>query len=202
MTITNGYCALTDIKPRLGIATANTDDDTILEQVITAVSRLIDERTGRRFFVNSADEIRYFTAEFNDFLRTGDLVSITSLYTDDSGNRTYGTLWTTADYDLEPDNAALDSIPYNAIAISPVGSKNFPVGIRKGVKITGKFGWTAVPAIIKEVCLIQSTRIFKRKDTPFGIAGAAELGQITIPKFDSDVELLLRPFKIWEVGAI
>jgi hypothetical protein len=201
MTITNGYCALTDIKPRLGIATADTTDDTILEQVITAVSRLIDERTGRHFYTSASDETRYFAAEFENLLYPGDVISITGLYTDD-GNRTYTTTWAATDYDLRPDNASLDSKPYNAIATTPLGNKAFPVGLAKGVKIVGKFGWTAAPSGIKEVCILQSTRVFKRKDTPYGIAGSAELGQLTIPKLDADVELLLRPFKFMEMGAI
>lgn len=193
MTITAGYCTLAQLKARLDIY--DFQDDTILEAVVQGVSRSIDAMTGRRFYSTTADETRYYTAEFGDVLYTDDLLSITTLQTDDDGDRTYENTWAATDYDLLPDNAVLDGKPYTRIELAPYGDYAFPEGVRKGVKITGRFGYNATdshPDVVREACLIQAARIFKRKDAPFGVTGSPEMGQMQpIAKIDPDVELML-----------
>lgn len=187
------YCTLAELKARADIG--DTEDDTILTQVISAVSRWIDDFCGRRFYTTSANETRYFTAEDYDQLKVSDIVSITTLKTDADGDRTYETTWDAAlDYDLEPFNASLDSKPYNKIRVTPNGHWSFPT-LRKGVQIVGKFGWSITPVQVKEACLIQCERIFKRKDAPFGVTGDAASGELRlIPKLDVDVQAMLTPF--------
>jgi hypothetical protein len=44
--------------------------------------------------------------------------------------------------------------------------------------------------------LIQSSRIFVRRQSPFGIAGTPELGTVRLTsRLDPDVEALLRPLR-------
>ncbi len=180
----------------------NPIDDAVFESVVEAISRLIDERTGRRFFTTSEDETRYFTAENSDLLRIGDIVSLTSIKTDEDGDRVYERTWSATDYDLEPFNAALDGKPYSQIRTTPNGLYAFPT-TRKGVQLVGKFGWSAAPKLAKEACLLQAERIFKRKDAPFGVLGSAEMGQsIVIPKFDPDVEQMLAPLVRLRIGGV
>lgn len=172
-------------------------DDTALEQVIEAVSRKIDAECGRFFYVTSS-EARYYTAEFANemFDVIDDIVSVSALVTDEDGDRTYERTWATTDYDLEPSNAALHNKPYTAISITPRGNYSFPVGIKRGVKITATFGYPSVPPMIREACLLQSMRLWKRRDAIFGVVGSAEMGQMTvIPKLDPDVMLLLQSFR-------
>jgi hypothetical protein len=215
VTLTNGYCTTDELKARIGIS--NADDDTILENVITAVSRWIDTHTGRRFY--AASETRYFTADeyaesaplptYAQSLRvTGrggqivyvnDLLTVTTLKTDDDGDRTYETTWAATDYDLLPDNALLNGEPYTQVRLAPNGRYTFPLH-RRGVQIVGSFGYAATtPAMVKEACLLQSHRLWKRKDAVFGVAGASEMGQILVQiKADPDVqELLKRYIKVW-----
>lgn len=204
MTISNGYCTLAEARGRLSITdAADTTDDTKIEAIIEAASRLIDNYCGRRFFVDSADATRYFSPEFADILDPGDLVSVTTLTVDEDGDRTYERTWSTTDYDLLPFNAAADGRPYSAIAITPRGLYSFPVGVSKSVKIAGKWGWPSVPDAVNEACLLQTERLFKRKDAIFGIAGPSELGQmITIANIDPDVKMLLRGYRNLRIGAI
>ena len=203
MTITNGYATLAEARARMGITvSADTTDDTIIENVIEAVSRLIDNYTGRRFHTTTSDEIRYFTPEHSEYLGTGDIISITTLQTDEDGDRAYEKTWATTDYDFLPYNASLDSKPYTELQITPNGDYAFPSGA-KSVKITGKWGYSAVPDAINEACLLQTFRLFKRKDAPFGVVGSAELGQLqVIPKLDPDVKLLLDPYRKFDVVGI
>ncbi len=200
MAITNGYCTLVQLKARLSITDVN--DDTVLEAVVDAVSREIDELCNRRFYTTALDETRYFTAEFGDVLYPGDLLSITTLATDEDDDRDYDYTWTTDDYDLEPFNAALDGRPYEEIRTTPEGDYAFPLN-RKGVKIIGKWGWSTTPHAIEEATLIQSYRIWKRSEAPFGVAGSAEMGQLPVlPKLDPDVQMFLMPYRRMAIGGV
>lgn len=198
MSIANGYCTLAELKAYLDIDPGDVDDDTMLEACVEAASRAIDVHCGRWFYTTSADETRCYTAEDADLLRPDDLVSITSLYTDDDGDGTFETEWTTSDYYLEPYNAALHGEPYTAIRAV---EQAFPL-LRRAVRITGKFGWPAVPPDIRQAALLQSARLFKRKDALFGVMGSAEMGQVVvIPKLDPDVAMLIMGRRKVEVLA-
>ena len=69
------------------------------------------------------------------------------------------------------------------------------------VKVTARWGYQdgtsgQAPEDIQRACLIQSIRLFKRKDAPFGVVGPNEFGQSTIlVKFDPDVQMLLDPYR-------
>jgi hypothetical protein len=94
-----------------------------------------------------------------------------------------------------PENAALDGFPYNRIITKPQGAYYFPLRYAS-VQIVGKFGFSAVPLPIQEACNIQTIRLFRRKDAPYGISGGAEMGQaIVIPQLDPDVKLLLQAYE-------
>lgn len=165
MSITHGYCSLAEMKQWLTPPGQSFSDDasdnSVLETIIEAASRFIDGETCRYFYKNSTDEVRYFTA-WNNSVNVGDLVSITTLYTDE-GLRTYPTLWATTDYDLYPYNAALDGEPYHIIRPAVNGVQMFYDGLEKGVKLTGVFGFPSVPAAIKEACLLISLGAYKRR---------------------------------------
>lgn len=195
------YATVAELKSRSNITDAT--DDTVLASVLDAVSRQIDEHCSRRFYKNSVDETRYYTAESPYLLFVDDLVSVTTLYTDGDGDRTYESTWDTDDYDLEPVNASLTSKPYTTIEVAPRGLYTFPVDIRRGVKVVGVFGWPSVPNPIKEACLLQSERLFLRKNAPFGVVGNAEMGQMqVIPQLDPDVKMLLKPFVKAAIGGV
>lgn len=202
MTILNGYSTVAQVKLRLG--RTDSDDDAALEAVIEAASRQIDALCDRRFWSESA-ATRYYTAEFHDLLYVDDIQSITTLQTDSDGDRTYEDTWSATDYDLEPYNTALTGIaqPYTAIRITPDGRYEFPRDQRKGVKIVGTFGWSAVPLGITEATIIQATRLYHRKDSPYGVAGVGDFGRISLlPRVDPDVNALCLPFMKMSVGAI
>ena len=196
MSITNGYCTLAELRAQVAITDAeDTTDDSVLEQRIEAVSRAIDYLTGRRFYTTASDETRYYTARhMTKFKCPDDIVSITTLTTDDDGDRVYETTWTTNDYDLLPFNAALDSKPYTEIEITPNGTYSFPT-TRKGVKTVGKFGYATTPPSIASTCVLAAQRLFKRRDVPFGVLSVGSLGQIAhILERDPDVMLALSLF--------
>jgi len=168
MTITNGYATLAEYKTyvvaRGQASSISTDasDDAMIEDIIEAVSRYIDRETGRHFY--SASETRYYTSIESDTLYIDDLSTATGflLYTDDDGDRTYENTWASTDYDLLPLNAETDGFPFTMVETTPNGSYTFP-GTKKGVKITGTFGWAAVPDDIKIVCLMIAQNLYTKR---------------------------------------
>lgn len=190
MSITNGYATLAELKTYLGIT--DSVDDTNLEAAVEAASRAIDFECRRVFYATSAT--RYFTAEAGDLLvLPDDLLSVTTLKTDDDADRVYETTWATTDYDLEPVN----STPYTRVHLSPLGRYAFPTQ-RRGVEIVGSWGHNATgayPDAVNQACLLMASRYFKRKDAPFGVTGTPEIGLMRIPAKDADVRALLAPFR-------
>lgn len=195
MAITNGYATLAEVKASLAIT--DTQDDTMLEIAITASSRMIDDYTDRFFYINGSTQTPatyYYTAEDFWLLSTDDNFSVTEIATDDNFDQTWSTVWATSDYFSEPVNNPNRGWPYNRLVA--IDRYVFPKNIPNGVRIKGRFGWSAVPAEINQACIIQSSRLFVRKQSPFGIAGTPELGTVRLTsRLDPDVEALIRPFK-------
>jgi hypothetical protein len=66
------------------------------------------------------------------------------------------------------------------------------------VQVVGKFGYVEnghPPTAVTLACMILANRYRGRKDAPFGILGATDLGQFErISKEDPDVISLLQPY--------
>lgn len=181
------------------LLSGNFFNDGILENVIEAASRKIDAHCHRRFY--AASETRYYTPKISRMLFVDDLLSVTTLKTDDDGDRTYENTWAATDYDLLPLNAALDGEPYTMIEVTPNGSYAFVPSLTKSVEIAGSFGYASTtPDEVNEACLILGARLFKRKDAPFGVIGSPDLGELRNLRIDDpDVLSLLKGVK--RVGA-
>ena len=180
----------------LASATDPSDDDA-LERCIQSASREIDNYTQRRFY--TVEETRYYTACDYDLIFVDDLVSVTTLKTDEDGDRVYEVTWAATDYDLMPFNAQLESIPkpYTWIQVTPEGDYSFPTNVEKGVEITGAFGYSSTtPDPINQACVLRAIWLYKRKDAVFGVAGMSGMGSIVLRiEHDPDLKMLLDPFK-------
>jgi len=159
MTITNGYATLAEYKNWITMrgsdVSADPVDDTIIEVHIEAASRYIDRETGKRFFADSVDKTRYYTADAPYLLDIDPLSAApTSVSIDTTGTRSYTALTQDTDFELLPYNAALEGQPYTQLAIIPqLASYSFPT-FSKGIKVIGKFGFPAAPTDIKEATLL------------------------------------------------
>jgi len=197
LAITNGYASLTQVKAALRIPVADTVDDTLLEMAIESASRLIDGHTARRFFIGGT-AIRYFSATDELVAEVDDLASSTiTLQTSTMADGVYDTTWDVDDYQLEPLNADLDGIPWAFTRIRAIKDYLFPVlGKEALVKVTGVFGFPYVPIAVTQSCVIQSSRIFKRLDSPLGVAGFGDMGAMRVSRdIDPDVAQLLMPYR-------
>jgi hypothetical protein len=199
MPITNGYATLTQVKAALRIT--DSVDDTLLEMAIESASRLIDGYT-YRYFYNAGTAVRNFAAEDSYLVNIDDLVSLSELKTTDEIGSEY-TTWNATDYQLQPVNGKQDglNIPYTSILA--VDDKLFnTLGSQALVRITGVWGWSPVPIAVTQATIIQSSRIYKRLDSPLGVAGFGDLGAIRVGRsLDPDVEQLVMPYRIMRTFA-
>ena len=70
------------------------------------------------------------------------------------------------------------------------------------VKVTGQFGWQSTPEPIKFATIIQASRLFKRLESPLGVAGVSDMGIMRVgSNIDGDVAQLINPFRLLRTGA-
>ena len=196
MAITNGYVTRNDVQQALGLGTATlVPDSEEIDQVITSVSRAIDDYCGR-FFYSVAGTVT-FTANDYLYLPIGDWSAVTSIKTDEDNDGTPEvTLTAGTDYRLAT-NKVVPGWPYTAVRITSFGSHTLPVLVTEGVQISGTRGWIQTPAPIAAAALVQSTRLHARRNTPLGVAGSPEGGIVRLlSRLDPDVELMLRPYRV------
>jgi hypothetical protein len=200
MAITNGYCTLEQVKAALRIT--DTVDDSLLEGSVESASRLIDGYAMRNFY-QSGTVTRLFATQDQLYCQTDDIAGTAIvLETSNAADGVFDVTWTPTDYQLEPLNGNLDGIPWAFDRIRAVGDYVFPTGNVIGddeqalVRVTTVFGWPSVPKAIETACIIQASRIFKRFDSPLGVAGFGDFGAVRVSRFlDPDVEQLVMPYK-------
>lgn len=113
-----------------------------LLKLAVGVSVSIDQYCSRTFRVYRATQ--RFTPEFDDLLYVPDLIALTSLKTDYDLDGTPELAWTTADYYMEPSNAAVMGRPYTRIKVRPTVlgfTRHFAPNWPEHVEIDGKWGY-------------------------------------------------------------
>ena len=200
MTITNGYITSAEAQAYTGVNLAGST--ALLDDVVTASSRLIDEYCGRHFY--SETSIRYFDTDDSQVLTLGafnDLTSATSITEDRAGDGTYSTTYTASEYQLGPVGAAtrapiaepfselrlLDNVTFSVVV---------PTGRRGLIKINGTWGWPAVPVEVKQACRIIVAEVMKLESAPLGIVGFADFGVTRVSKSMSPRAIqMLSPYR-------
>jgi len=195
MAISNGYATLAEVKAALRIT--DTIDDSLLEMAVESASRLVDAYCARSFY-NAGTASRYFVADTDWLTNIDDAVAITEIATDTSADGTYDVIWQADDYQLEPLNGRVDGLPVPYNAIRAIGDYTYPIwGGEALVKVTATWGWSSIPTAIKQATIIQSSRIFKRLDSPLGVLSSPDLGFIRVgSRLDPDVAQLVDSYRI------
>lgn len=217
--IVHGYTSLATANTRMDIH--DTNDDQILEAVITATSRLIDNYCSRRFWAQSETRVysapgppypyylvagpTFYTAPRPTRMLIDDVLAVTALATDEDGDRVYETVWSATDFDLWPPNAPYGDMgaePYWEIRSSPLGNFRFPF-TSLGVRVTGTFGYSAsTPPVVEEACLAQVALMMKSPDIATGVSGGGPVN-VQVPGMTGLhplVRRLLDPYKRQVVG--
>ena len=201
MAITNGYATLSEIKTSLRIT--DSIDDTQLELAVESASRLIDGYA-QRYFYSSGTATRVFASENTYQVTLDDLLTVTTVKLSSLDNGTFDTTLTSTDYQLYPLNNVVDGLtgwPYTELVLAGnylSANYGFTTGSgRANVEIVGTWGWSAVPIAIKQATIIQAARIFKRADSPLGVAGFGDMGIMRVSSgLDPDVRQLVDPYRL------
>ena len=132
------YASIADLKGILGVT--STTDDIVMRKILEAASRSIDSYCNRIFAVQSTT--KYFDGAVE--LYVPDLLSITTLKTDEDGDYDYDNTYAATDYILYGVGIedTLNTYPKTRIVIDPNGDySSFASGYKKGVQIAGVWGY-------------------------------------------------------------
>ena len=181
------YTSVAELKSRVGIT--DTADDFECTLAVQAAAAWVEQFTGR-FFWNETGTRTYRNYSIYD-VEIDDLVTITQLATDTTGDGTYDTVWTSSQYQLEVtqhiynQSAKGEWWPYTKIqALGIPGGLYLPYvwawSHQDRVQVTGTFGWLSVPVLVRQASLQLASDYLKLKDAPFGVAGWGEFGAIRV----------------------
>ena len=201
MAIVNGYATLAEVKAAARIT--DSIDDSLLETAIESSSRDIDAYTERVFFNTGATAVtRIYIPENIFLLETDDIISVTSIKTDTTGEGGFDQTWASTDYQLEPLNGIVGGIATTFTRVRAVGDYLWPIyeprDINAGqasVQIVARFGFASIPSAIKQATILSSLRAYKRYESPTGVLGFSDMGVVRIGRLDPDVARLIDPYR-------
>lgn len=202
MALFPDYATSAQLKAQLRIE--DTADDLEIARAVTAASRAIDHACNRQFGLNGSAVARVYAGDctridgrpaiaiFDVMTTSGLVVKIDQ--GDDGTHET--TLTLNTDFHLWPYNAGGDLKPWTHIVFT-AQAQAYPSGVPQEVQVTANWGWTTVPTIVEQACLIQASRFFVRRDSTYGVAGSPEVGSEVrlLDRLDSDVAMMLRAVK-------
>lgn len=189
------YVKLEEFKSSASlVGTSYADAD--VSAALSAASRGVDGACSRRFWADAdANQIRYYTPDTWRNVWIDDLITHTSTALDRDGDGVFETTWVLGtDFVLSPANAVADGKPYELIHARSRASAYLPRGIENSVKVTAKFGWSAIPDEVRQATTIIAARLVKRaREAPFGVftPGGEAVFATRLARTDPDVANLL-----------
>lgn len=211
------YATLAEFKVTVPLASTDASRDASITRMLTAASRAIDAFCGRPdgFVALGTAAARVYPGSGESVQRIDECTSITTVSVKDSPTDATYTDWAATDwvaFSGDPEAPNFNSTPYTQLMIS--ADSNYSVftggtyGARGGVpaspdrlravptvQVTAKWGYaTTVPAQIKEVCILQAARWWKRGQSAWAdTLGSSDLGQLMYTKvLDPDLQMILQ----------
>jgi hypothetical protein len=186
VTLGATYVTSDELKGYLGQSTSDATDNTQITDALNSISREVEKYCHRQFNDAGSTSARvyypddYYCTEVDDFSTTTGLV----VKVDTAGDGTFATTWAATDVQAEPLNGIVDGESgWPFWKLRAVGSNTFPcywVNSRAPLQVTARWGWTAVPAPVKQACLILAAETFRLKGAPFGVAAMDQFGPIRV----------------------
>jgi hypothetical protein len=155
-----------NLREHLGIG--DSVDDQSIAWAVAAAQRQVRTYCGRSFEVDAAQSAtaRYFAPLSPYQVMIDDAWQITQIATDDNDNGTWSAVWSSGDWFAHPSGGigpdGLSGWPYTEIAaVSTLPL--FPPAMRPSVKVTAKWGWTALPDDVFLATLMVGAELFRAK---------------------------------------
>lgn len=197
--ITDAYATAEEYRQGISPQKTDTSDDTEIDLDLLAVTRHLNNELGRSetgFNKDAAAVTRQYLGPYSGsvnpeaenpwkyargqrLLYIDELVSVTSVQTDEDGDGTVDTSWTKdTDYQLFPLNAdkGPEPRPYTALFIPDWTTQRLRWPPGRLVAINGVWGWPSVPPAIKRAC-IQLTAIL-RLESPRATSQINDVGAV------------------------
>ena len=194
VTSPDDYTTWAAVKTYLDIS--GTGDDALGALLVNRVTDAIDRYCRRRFRAVTAT--RYFDVPSGDTLfLDDDLLSITTLTNGD------GNVITSASYVLLPKNKS----PKYAIRLKENTSTVWEGSTTtdyQAISVAGSWGYSTTPADdIVHAAIRWTAWLYRQRDGVFGQSGTAgRIGVVDAPQsLPEDIELMLKPYKRWRIGA-
>lgn len=132
------YADLTELKSAGWLDLTGTTLDIYLLALLETASGLLDRKSNRQF--QPKTETRYFNGENGaQALWLPDLLSVTTLRTDEDGDATYERTWAATDYILWP-YVGFPKLKVEADQRNPSGKFSFPRG-QRAIELNGLWGY-------------------------------------------------------------
>jgi hypothetical protein len=166
------YISVEDFKSRVGITT--TTEDVRIGEHVSAASRRVDGICHRSFAPHTgAASTRTFRPTNAVRVYVDDCYDITAVDVDTSDDATFATAWTTSThYETLPDNGVGPdgSTGWPVRCLQAVGAYAFPCQLaRRSVRVTAKWGWSAVPDAVTEATYLLAHRLYYEVKVPGGV---------------------------------
>lgn len=178
---------------------STTIDSTLLQTSILSASRAVEGLTGRHFYQHTDTQYFFPDSFWVVSLDDMDLATTTGLSVHvDTGfagtyteARTFGT-----DFICEPVNQSVNGIEgWPFTSLRSINGKTWFLRYtdfqRYTVKVTGTWGWPAVPYPVKSATTIVAAYLYKRPEAALGTTGMAEWGMMRVQQ--PDVAAILQP---------
>lgn len=181
------YATTAELRAHLDITSSA--KDTQLGMALAAAERQVNAFCGRAFDVASGSSARVFRPDTPQVVWFDDATAVTLIETRSEGAATWTTL-AASHYELVPLNGRMhgETWPYYGARLH--GVARLPMGRTSTVRVTGTWGWAAVPDDVKFATLLQAAHEFTRTNSPSGFLG-----------LDADAVTLLQPFRRDELWA-
>lgn len=175
---------------------ADDRDNELFDIALGGATNWIHDTTGRTFELDEAPSSRVLRVAGRSWrtddglyaLTVPDIGTLDGLLVETGA----GTSWSTVtDAETGPDEAPGDGWPITHL----LRSTAWPIGVQR-VRVTARWGWPAVPDGVRQACLIQAGRLFRRKDSPEGVMGGSEWGVVRVTREDPDARALLNPLSL------
>jgi hypothetical protein len=199
--VVHGYCTVDDLREQLGDLASQNLSQNQLVRAINAASRAVDNYTDRRFWADAAPVTKLFpvrTCGDTELWLPEDIAYSAGLVIATSDGTAYTTIWNAADYRLWPYGANTSGSLYGGWwKLESARGLRFDVRGTTGIlpiQITARFGWSFKPTEIEQATVLKAAQLFKRKDSPYGVAQFGDIAAVQITRADKDVIELLWPY--------
>lgn len=203
--LSHAYATLDDLREPLGDSGGKLSEN-LLIRALNAASRAVDNHCDRRFWQDDTATPRLIQVGSEaygiDLPGPDDISTTTGLEVATWNGTDYtGTgIWLPADYNLWPYSANQGGSIYGGWSrLEATGAKLFHVSATRGyqpLQITARWGWSFIPEGVKTATLLKAAQLFKRKDSPYGVAQFGDIAAVQITRKDADVVELLWPYVV------